>query len=808
MDISDKETVVAGGLGPDHDNYRRRSEHLMLQSNMLQTERNRAALTVASRSEQAEDGGIGELVNFAIALLRRQYAVILITAALSLAASIVYLRIAPPTYTANVQILLGAGSRAEFLQQQSLLAEPNVDVAQIETQIQVLKSSAIAVAVINQLKLADDPDLTGPGPLSSFLHWFRPRVSHPLKDPEADPTSQPSESLIAAFQNRLTASRLDLSRVIEVGFNSGSARRAAEIANAVAKAYIADQLNAKFEANRMATSWLQERLRDLAEQALTADRAVSAYKSQNNIVSSGGKPIGEQQIAEFNSRLVAARALVSEASAKLNRYETILRTQSADSSTIGIIDVGSDTLNSPIIIKLREQYLELARRESEWSARVGRDHLAVVNLRNRMRDFRMSILDEVKRLAEASRGELEVAKQRQQEIEKQLNEAVSQSRSVDSAEITIRELESKAKSLHGLSETFLQRFMGSSQQETFPITETRVISPASPSQIKRKPKPNLVLALGILGGLAFGIGLGLLRDIMDRVFRTSAQIESSLELPCLSLVPLLRGLKPDKQTTRSQQADDDVRRRFISTHSAIHHAVVDMPLSRFTEAIRSIKLAIDLTPNKTPNQVIGITSAVPGEGKTTIAATLAQLIGHGGKKVIIVDCDLRNPSLSASLAPNAITGIIEIINGNRTIEETIWQDPKTNLVLLPAVKRGPLFHTSEILAAEEMRRLFDRLRATYDYIIVDLPPLAPLVDVRVTSPLIDCFILVVEWGRSKIEVVEHALHTAPNIYESTIGAVLNKTDIKAMIRYDTYRGDYYSDTHYAHYGFSDSETRI
>jgi len=779
----------------------------MLQSNMLQTARDRVALTVASRSEQADGGGIGELVSFAIALLRRQYAVILITAALALAACIVYLRIAPPTYTAQVQILLGAGSRADFVQKQSLLAEPDVDVTQIETQIQILKSRAIAVAVINQLKLADDP-LTASGPLSSFLHRFRLRVSPPLKDPEADPTSQASESLIAAFQGRLTASRVNLSRVIEVTFDSSNAMRAAEIANAVASAYIADQLNAKFEASRMATSWLQERLRDLAQQALTADRAVSAYKSQNNIVSSDGKPIGDQQVSELNSRLVAARAQVSDALAKLNRYETMVRTQSIDAGSGAIDAAGSDALNSPIINPLRQQYLELARRESDWTARFGRDHLAVVNLRNRIRDVRISILDEVKRLAEASRGELEVAKQRQQEVEKQLNEAVSQSRSVNSAEITIRELESQAKGLHGVYETFLQRFMGSSQQETFPIAETRVISPASPSQVKIKPKPSLVLALGIVGGLAFGIGLGLLRDIMDRVFRTSAQIESTLELPCLSLVPLLGGLKPDKQTTRSQQADDDLRRRFISTHSAIHHAVVGMPLSRFTEAIRSIKLAIDLTPNKTPNQVIGITSAMPGEGKTTIAATLAQLIGHSGKKVIIVDCDLRNPSLSASLAPNAVTGIIEIINGNRTLEETIWQDPKTNLVLLPAVKRGPLFHTSEILAAEEMRRLFDRLRATYDYIIVDLPPLAPVVDVRVTSPLIDCFILVVEWGRSKIDVVQHALNTAPNIYESTIGAVLNKTDIKAMMRYDTYRGDYYSDTHYAHYGFSDSDTRI
>ena len=219
--------------------------------------------------------------------------------------------------------------------------------------------------VINQLKLADDPDFTASGPLSSFLQRFRPR-----KDLESDPL----ESLIAVFQGRLTASRVDFSRVIEVSFTSSNAKRAAEIANAVASAYVADQLNAKFEANRMATSWLQERLRDLAQQALAADRAVSAYKSQNNIVSSDGKPIGDQQIFEFNSRLVAARAMVSDASAKLNRYETILRTQSADLSGSGAVDAaGSDAL--PIINNLRQQYLELARRESDYSCHLhGRAH--------------------------------------------------------------------------------------------------------------------------------------------------------------------------------------------------------------------------------------------------------------------------------------------------------------------------------------------------------------------------------------------------------------------------------------------------
>jgi capsular exopolysaccharide synthesis family protein len=241
----------------------------------------------------------------------------------------------------------------------------------------------------------------------------------------------------------------------------------------------------------------------------------------------------------------------------------------------------------------------------------------------------------------------------------------------------------------------------------------------------------------------------------------------------------------------------------VSNVPAIQRVVIGMPLSRFTESIRSIKLAIDHTPAKTANRVIGITSALPNEGKTTVAASLAQLIGHSGKRVIVIDCDLRNPSLSSSMAPKATIGLLEVANGSRSLEETIWRDRKTGLALLPVVRQEALLHTSEILSAENISKLFDSLRQVYDYIIVDLPPLTPLVDVRVTSPLIDCYVLVVEWGRTKIDVVQHALHTAPTISDSLIGAVLNKTDIKAMARYDTHRSDYYDDSHYIRYGFSE-----
>jgi exopolysaccharide transport family protein len=767
---------------------------------MLQNDRTRALLDNVAPRELTEENGIGEIVNFALGFLRRQYSVVIFTAALALAASVIYLRIAPPTYTAQVKILFG-NPKAQFVQQQSVLADTPVDVPQLESQIQILTSKAIATSVINQLKLANDPEFRDPG--RSWRSVIREWLSGTTPARPVDPMDR----LVDDFDKRLSAIRLGYSTVIEISFSASNAERSAVIANAIANTYITDQLSAKFDASRTATAWLQDRLRELGKQALTAERAVNLFKSQNNIVAADGKLMDEQQVTDLNSRLVAARAQTSEALTRLNRLETILASNSADSASIGSLDAsGSDALSNPIIINLRQQYLENARREVEYSARLGRDHLAVVNLRTQMKGIRTSILDEVRRLAGSSRSDFEVAKQRQQDIEKQLALAVSQSRTTNSAELTMRELETSAKGYRSFYESFLQRYMGSVQQESFPISEARVISPATPPQGKSKPKTVLILALGILGGIALGTALGFLREIMDRVFRTSAQLEATLQLPCLSIVPLLRDIEQKGPSLGAPvRADKEFGQMTLSRSSGMCWAATTMPLSRFAESIRSVKLAIDLNPTKTSNKIVGITSALPNEGKSTIAASLAQLIGHAGKRVIIVDCDLRNPTLSANLAPNAGAGIIDVLSGARSLEETVWRDPKTNLVFLPVAKRAQLFHTSEILSAEQTMRLFDKLRATYDYVIVDLPPLAPIVDVRAATPLIDCFILVVEWGRTKTDVVQHALHTAPNVYEALVGAVLNKTDMRAMKRYDLYHNDYYNNEHYTRYGQAAAE---
>ena len=775
----------------------------MLQSNPLQVERTRLAFREVEPGHPADENSIGDSLNFVWGVLRRQYLLIVFATSFCLVLGAIFLIVVPPTYTAHVQILLET-PKTPFVQQQSLVTESPVDVTLIETQLQVLRSRTIITSVIEQLKL--DRDLRGSARFSLFRRIGSWLSGKELNDAQNE-SDQPSEEMVEAFQDRLSASRVNISNVIDISFSWSNPTRAAEIANTIANTYIADQLNAKFEANKTATLWLQERLQALGGQADNAERAVNAYKSQHDIVvSTDGKPIDEQRIADLNSRLTAARAQTSETSVRLNRYESILKDNQPDSDSIGTLDAaGSDVLASTIITNLRQQYLEVSRRENEYAARFGKDHLSVINLRNRMHDIRSSILEEVRRLTETARSEYENAKQRQEELEKQLAQAVAVSRSTNSAEVTLRELQTKAKGYRDLYQTFLQRYMGSTQQQSFPTSEARVIYRASPPSKKSKPKALVILALSLFGGIGLGAGLALLRDLLDRVFRTPTQLEEILGVPCLSVVPQLNlASATNLQPPAKSPTVKEPRLEIVSNPASLHWAVANMPLSRFAESIRSIKLGIDLNLTQSSNKIIGITSTLPHEGKSSIAACLAQLTALGGKRVIVIDCDLRNPSLSNTLAPGAKIGLLDVIFGAQSIEQALWTDAKTHLDFLPMVKHRSMLHSSEMLTAEPMRKLFEKLRSTYDYVIVDLPPLTPIVDARASSTLVDCFVFVVEWGRTKIDVVKHALHTAPNVYENVVGTVLNKTDIKGMASYDAYRSDYYSDSHYAHYGLNDT----
>jgi succinoglycan biosynthesis transport protein ExoP len=231
-------------------------------------------------------------------------------------------------------------------------------------------------------------------------------------------------------------------------------------------------------------------------------------------------------------------------------------------------------------------------------------------------------------------------------------------------------------------------------------------------------------------------------------------------------------------------------------------ATPDAPYSsRFAETIRGLKVAVDLRREERANKVIAVTSSLPNEGKSTVAMALAQTMALSGGRTALIDCDLRNSTLSRRLAPTAIHGVLDAALGRVSLSEAMWTETASNLAFLPAAAPTHIPDSCDFLGSEETRKLFDRLRELYDYVIVDLSPLAPIVDARVATRFVDSFVLVVEWGRTGVEVVEHALGKARGVHDNLLGVVLNKVDMKVFARYELYHESYYSNKNAARYGY-------
>jgi succinoglycan biosynthesis transport protein ExoP len=608
-----------------------------------------------------------------------------------------------------------------------------------------------------------------------------------------------------AFHGRLFPRRVATTYVIEIGFLSLNPERAAQIANATADSYILDQLEAKYEATRRAGTWLQERIQELRQQASTAEQAVLDFKKANNIVDTGGRLIGEQQLAEVNSQIVLARAATAEARARLTRISEITRNDVSElDNVIKSPDPAvADALRNEVINKLRSEYLDTSNREAVYSARLGKDHLVVVNLRNQMFEIRKSIFDELKRIEETFKSDYQIAIAREQSIQQSLAEAVAQNQVTNQAQIALKDLDSKAQTFRAIHDNFVQRYMESIQQQSFPYTEARVISSAVRPTRKSQPNSLLVMTLASASGLLLAFGVAILIDLSEGGFRTSEQVEAELGTSCLAIVPLYRTELPMLPAVEAREARPDSASTRQVARTGVLSGVVGTPFSRFAEAFRTIKVSVDLVSLAKPSKVIGITSTHPGEGKSTIAANLGRLISHAGGNAILLDCDLRNPSLTRSLAPNAEVGLLDVVSEKRLLSEAIWTDPATSLSFVPMVAKTRLSHTNEILASAGMRKLVDELRKNYDYVLIDLPPLTPVVDVRSTNQIVDSYLYVVEWGSTAIDAVKRALSSAPLVYDSLLGVVLNKADLDAIRNYSRSGGYRYKDQYFERYGFED-----
>ena len=745
---------------------------------------------------------ITEIVSF----LKRQRPVIALMTILAVFAGLAYSASVTPRFTAEGLVFVDPGS-ARALRDQVFTQDAAPSSALIDSQVEIFRSERVLRPVVQDLNLSDNTEfgLPAPGLLSTIVHDALALTANDGGEASAESLPPPlsEDQIIEGVREILEVKRVGFTNVIEVKFTSRTPELAAELVNAVAKRYLNEILEAKYDVARRATEWLQDRLRELASQATAADRAVQQFKAENNIVDTGRGLMNEQQLTEVSSQLVLARAQQAEAQARLERVEEVLR-KDADTASV------TDSLRNDVITRLRQQFLDAARREAEWSAKYGENHLASINLRNEMRELRRNLRAELERIAQSAKSEYEIAKVRVDSLQQGLDQLVAQSQTTNQAQVTLRNLESAAQTSRALHDNFLQKFLEVTQQQSFPVSEARIITPASVPIEPSYPRFKLILAGSTVLGLILGLGVALLREGMDRVFRTAEQVEKYLGCEMLGVIPELRKIKVPR---RSRSADRRNARaaakeeRYLSDDLGALRYVVDNPLSRFTETLRQIKVSAEINTSTSPKQrctVLAITSTVPREGKSFIAANLAELIANVGQRCTLVDCDLRNPTLTGMLAPRARLGIVDMVNGGAKFDEVVWGDQKTKLNFVPATLKGPLAHTNEIMSSKALQKVIEQLRKGNDYIILDFPPLAPLVDTRAGAHLADAFVYVVEWGRTNRSGVLEALHSAPVVREKMLGCILNKADLVTMERFHQYGENYFYQRYQARYGYRNS----
>jgi polysaccharide biosynthesis transport protein len=716
--------------------------------------------------------------------LSRQWRLIVLATAFGVVLGALYIAISPTKYTAQADMIIDT-KRVTWTQTEMATDNRMVEDASVESEIETTKSEKVAMMVVRRLNLTEDPEFvgTGHGLARRILTIFHATPSSENPEPEVS-NEELTRRALGVLRGNLRVLRLGRSYIEQIEYTSLSRDKAAVIANAFADAYIEDQLQAKFEATRRASEWLQQRIGELRKQASDAYKEVQDFKSDNGIIIGvDGKLASEVELDQLGAALAKARADTTQAKAKFDRISRVLE-QRSDKGNLDIPDpVVTDALSNPVITRLRQQFLDDQSKESEWSSRYGTEHTAARNLRSEMAGLQRAIWDEITRISESYKSELQIARSQEEAIDKRMQDVFQNSGSTRQSQVRLRELETAANTYRGIYETFLSRFTQSVQQQSFPSTEARLVTFASAPRVPSSPKIALTMALATLCGLGLGVVAAFAREQMNRQIHTRAQIEELLNTSCLAVIPMFKDSKAVLSRLRPNKESQAFRK-----------IIEAAPFSGTAEALRYIKVAIDLHPKGT--KVIGLVSALPGEGKTTVATSFAAFIAKSGARTLLIDADLRNPSMTRTLGYANSPGLLNMVAEHSDYKELVISDSKLKFDFLPASTRIRTSNSSDILTSAAMKDMLKAAGAEYDYILVDLPPILPVVDVKAAAHLFDAFVLVVEWGATASDEIVNAINASTVLSERLLGVVLNKADEAIMRRFEGYsdrRYSYYSD---------------
>lgn len=667
----------------------------------------------------------------------------------SLVVVIAIMQILTPKFQAQT-LLLMEPQQVTIPTVDSFLAGRTADDQGVRSQVEVLRSRGLAAATIKLLQLEQDPEfnnrLRPPGLTDKLLAILLPG--------ETEAAGGNQSSIVDAFLNRLDVEAVKNSRVLSVVFTSVEAEKTALISNTLADQYLVAELETKFEATKVANSWLNERVSGLRDQVAASEKAVEDFRGSAELLQTQGDTLIAQQMAELNGQLIMARTIEAESRARFGQLSSLVNSPDG-------VSTASEVLDSPIILRLKDQQTQVERRVAELSAEYGPSHPRMIQLQAEAEDVVAKIDVEVNKIVRNLSNEVAIASAREAALDRELGRLKDVMAQSNDKQIQLRALEREAEANRALLATLLARFKEISYQDGMQPQQAgaRVISRAdTPS----KPSfPNKPFMLGIVIPLSALLALiaVFVLESLQRGFTSGDQIEDDTGVTSLGFVPFL-----GRQSGKKVNPVD---------------YILERPRSAISQALRTAYWSLSISVPSELKTVV-VTSSHPGEGKTTIALGLARTQAVSGRKTLLIDADTRNPAVHKALGVSVGPGLTEILDDS-TDEANVLTDNHSGLDFITA--GAPAHDPLPLLDSAAMDILLEKMTERYDLVVIDTPPVMAGLDACALSRKTDTTLLIVRWSKTPRAVVKHSLRELGRTSGRLVGAILNMVDVGKLAMY-------------------------
>ena len=720
----------------------------------------RAHLEASQFARNDVDVAISELWR----ALKNHFPTIITVIFLAMAAAFSYLSVREPTYRSTATLIIDP-ARPNILASQQVTELQTIDSGVVDSAVEIIRSDFIAANVVRRLSLADDPQFTRETGIRKLLQPFRD-MFQPRNTIDA---SQAERSAVVSILRDLDVRRIGLTYVVQITAQSLNPEKSAKIANSFIDAYLDNQLSVKLDMTKRASQWLETRTEELRQKVIETDNAVQRYRSESGLVETEGKLPLEQQLSELTSKLSAARADQTAARVKAESIGNLIAQG----------DFSSAAITAPAdsrVRKLRETLGELENRERDIAERVGKEHRLTTEAHTQVEAALAALQKEVKGYHDSLQNDIASTSSQVSQLETELKNLTAEQLNLGERSIRLRELERDASSVRQLYETFLARLKEIRQQETLAMQDARIIASATPATTPSNVSGTLVLAGAIGVGILLGMVMAILKDRFDPRIRTVRDAEAATGHRVLASLPDMkhRSRTESLLTTASRLTSPakSGRQRKAADGSLVSYGI-DYPFSTFAESFRQLRLALNYGSDRR-GKIVGVIATREGEGKSTVASNLAHQYAAHGTRTILIDCDLRQPSLSEQLCQADTYGLPDVLTGAIAWQSATQVNPANGLAVLSGFAGTAGGNSSELLMLPTFQELLEELSAAYEVIILDFAPTGLVSDARAAASLVDTFLLVISCGLATKSEVNEALQESPEIQEKVLGLVLNR----------------------------------